>query len=260
MCLILFAVDAHSRYPLILAANRDEFYGRPTERADFWEDSPNILAGRDLEAGGTWAGVSTNGRIAAVTNYREAVEPGEYRSRGDLVADFLRGDERPVDYARHVVADGAAYRGFNLLIGDASGLVYCTNRSDDPVRLLEPGVYGLSNHLLDTPWFKVRQGKADLQARIAEGDVTPDALFELLTVEDLAGDDDLPSTGFGNHWERILSPAFIRSDEYGTRSSTVILVARDGQAEFHERVYEHGDPVGGRAFELEFPADPRTSR
>lgn len=249
MCLILFAVDAHPKYPLILAANRDEFYGRPTQRAGYWEDAPDVLAGRDLEAGGTWCGISTTGRIAAVTNYREPVDEGEYRSRGDLVADFLKGDEAPLEYARRIVAEGDAYRGFNLLIGSADGLVYCTNRSDDAVRSLGPGVYGLSNHLLDTPWFKVRQGKVGLQARIDRRDLAPDSLFDLLTVEDLAPDEELPATGFGNHWERILSSAFIRSEEYGTRSSTVILMERD-RAEFHERVYEEGEPVGGDSFEI----------
>ncbi|BBA69335.1 NRDE family protein [Geobacter sulfurreducens] len=238
MCLILFALDAHPRYRLVLAANRDEFYARPTAPAAFWDDSPRVLAGRDLTAGGTWCGVTRDGRIAAVTNYRD---PGAHRvgarSRGELVAGFLGGDEAPARWLEHLQRNGHDYNGFNLIFGDGNGLHYHSNRGA-AASPLSPGIHGLSNHLLDTPWPKVARGKDDLARLLATADEpTADDLFAILADRTPAPDHLLPDTGVSLDWERLLSPLFITSPTYGTRSSTVILVDRSGQCTFVERSY-----------------------
>jgi uncharacterized protein with NRDE domain len=172
MCLILFAHGAGEDFPLVLAANRDEFYERPTAPAAFWTEAPHVLAGRDLQAGGSWLGVTRTGRWAALTNYRDppTSRPGR-PSRGMLVSDFLTGSATPEQYLAAVAADAERYDGFNLLVGDPSGVHYFGNRMADggePSRL-EPGVYGLSNHLLDTPWPKVARGRTRLKALLADG-------------------------------------------------------------------------------------------
>lgn len=236
MCLILFALDAHPRWRLVLAANRDEFFARPTAPAGWWADAPDVLGGRDLRDGGTWLGVTRAGRFAAVTNYRE---PDRYRvgapSRGALVADFLRGGSSSVEYANDLLARARAFNGFNLLVGDADGLIYLSNRSDG-VRRLEPGIYGLSNHLLDTPWPKVSQGKDDLRCSLGGPDDALEAsLFAALALRDPAPDARLPATGIGVERERALSAAFIVTPEYGTRASTVLLVSHDGDVRLTER-------------------------
>ncbi len=238
MCLIALALDADPAYRLVVAANRDEFYARPTAPAAWWEDAPQVLAGRDLREGGTWMGVTRDGRFAAITNYRD---PGFAQlagapSRGALVADFLRGSADAEAYARDVAARAAEYNGFNLLVGDDDGLFYLSNRAPG-VRRLEPGVYGLSNALLDTPWPKVlraRAAVADALAR-AEGDEWDSSLWEMLADRVIAADDALPDTGVGAERERLLSPPFIRTDVYGTRASTVLTIARDGEVRFVER-------------------------
>jgi uncharacterized protein with NRDE domain len=238
MCLIALALDAHPAYRLVVAANRDEFYARPTAPAAWWDDAPEVLAGRDLREGGTWMGVTRGGRFAAITNYRD---PGFAQlagapSRGALVADFLRGGADAQAYAHEVAARAAEYNGFNLLVGDEGGLFYLSNRAPG-VRRLEPGVYGLSNALLDTPWPKVlraREAVADALAR-ARGDGWESGLWEMLADRVIAADDALPDTGVGAERERLLSPPFIRTDVYGTRASTVLTIARDGEVRFVER-------------------------
>ncbi len=254
MCLILLAYESHPDYPVIVATNRDEFYGRPSQAAHFWPDVPHVLAGRDEEAGGTWCGVTTHRRLAAVTNFREPPNTtGDFLSRGDLVADFLRHDIPPREYMEDVSERADRYRGFNLIAGDAGGIYYISNRGGRLMRI-EPGVHGLSNDLMNVPWFKVTQGKAELSALLETGGVTTDALFDILASEDRADDADLPDTGFGRHWERILSPRFIRSEDYGTRSSTVILIDREDNLAFHERTFRPGEDVPEeRTFML--PAD-----
>ncbi len=256
MCLVLLALDSHPEYSLIVAANRDEFYDRPTMPAAFWADAPSVLAGRDLKAGGTWLGIDRRGRLAAVTNYRQGQrESPAPRSRGRLVSDFLTMGTGPREYMERVHSEAGLYNGFNLIAGNAAGLFYYSNR-EGRLRVLAPGVYGLSNHLLDTPWPKVEATKTAFGALLSAGASEPiAALFALLTNRDRASDDQLPSTGVGREWERLLSSAFIASDDYGTRSSTVVLVGRDGSMIFVERTFgPRGVPGTEARFETVGPA------
>jgi uncharacterized protein with NRDE domain len=241
MCLVLIALGSHPDYPLIVAANRDEFYDRPTAPAGFWDDAPAILAGRDLKAGGTWLGIDRRGRFAAVTNYRQGQrERPAPRSRGHLVSDFLTTSIGVRDYIQRAQADAALYNGFNLIAGDARELLYFSNR-EDQARALQPGVYGLSNHLLDTAWPKVTSIKSAFGALLNRGaSELIDELFVLLSDRNQPADDQLPRTGVGPEWERLLSSAFIASSHYGTRSSTVVLVGRDGAVAFAERNFGPG--------------------
>lgn len=246
MCLIALAVEAHPAYRLVVAANRDELYARPTAPAAWWDDAPDVLAGRDLREGGTWMGVTRAGRFAAVTNYRDpglAQTPGA-PSRGALVARFLRGAVDAEAYAHDLARRAARYNGFNLLVGDGAGLFYLSNRTEG-VRRLEPGIYGLSNALLDTPWPKVlraRRAMADALAA-AEGDAWDGPLWEVLADRVIAADDALPDTGVGAERERLLSPPFIASDVYGTRASTVLTIAADGEVRLVERSVVPGQPA-----------------
>lgn len=237
MCLLLLSFRQHEGYPLVVAANRDEFYGRPTAPAAFWHDADGVFAGRDLVAGGTWMGVTLEGRFAAVTNYREGrtVKP-DAPSRGGLVAGFLKGQTAPLEYMERLVPGADAYNGFNLIVGDPDGLVYFSNRGGSP-RELEPGLYGLSNHLLDTPWPKVVRGKAALRRVLEAPAVEYEALFELLADETRASDEALPDTGVGRDWERVLSPLFITSENYGTRLSAVVVLDAGGSLTFRERTF-----------------------
>ena len=255
MCLILLALDSHADHPLVVAANRDEFYDRPTAEAAFWADRPWILGGRDLEAGGTWLGIDRRGRFAAVTNYRQGErEPPAPRSRGLLVSDYLAGDADARTHIDRVERDAELYNGFNLVAGDARELCYFSNR-EGRARALGHGVYGLSNHLLDTPWPKVASGKSGL-SDLLRGDEASlvDGLFALLSDRRQADDESLPSTGIGLDWERLLSSAFIVSAAYGTRSSTVVFVGREGRVVFVERSFgPHGAP--GVETRDEFPIE-----
>jgi len=238
MCLILFSYRSHPTCPLILAANRDEFYDRPTARASFWKEAPDMLAGRDLKDGGTWLGITKSGRMAAITNYRDprTLKAGA-PSRGGLVSGFLRGDETPGEYIQRIRRDSARYNGFNLLLGDNSGLFHFSNTTDT-IREISPGVHGISNHLLDTPWPKVRRGTRLLDDLISFGDnPLPDEILEILADTSRPDDRDLPDTGVGLEWERMLSSIFIKSEGYGTRSSTVILVDTQGNVRFIERSF-----------------------
>jgi len=255
MCLILLALDVHPQYELIVAANRDEFYDRPSAVAGFWADAPWILGGRDLKAGGTWLGVDRRGRFAAVTNYRQGErEPATPRSRGYLVSDYLISGIEPRDHIERVRRDAALYNGFNLLAGYARELHYFSNREGRP-RRLGPGVYGLSNHLLDTAWPKVTSSKDALGAQLTAdpGELIP-GLFALLSDRRQSPDHLLPRTGVSEEWERLLSSAFIVSKEYGTRSSTVVLAGRNGRVAFIERSFERGG-TPGREVRHEFELD-----
>jgi uncharacterized protein with NRDE domain len=243
MCLIVLALDTHPRHRLVLAANRDEFYARPTAPAGWWSDAPGVLAGRDLREGGTWMGVTRAGRLAAITNYRETAPPrADAPSRGALVAGFLRGSMDARTYAEEVAARGAAYNGFNLLIGDEGGVFYVTNRAEG-VHRLQPGVYGLSNALLDTPWPKVQRARAAMQSALSSSeDGWESGLWEMLGDRVAAADEHLPDTGVGVDRERLLSAPFIASDVYGTRASTVLTIGRDGEVTFVERTATPGGP------------------
>jgi uncharacterized protein with NRDE domain len=254
MCLILLAHRAHPDYPLVVAANRDEFYARPTAPAAFWDDAPHVLAGRDLEAGGSWLGVTRSGRWAALTNYRDPSLTRTGRpSRGALVGDFLRGDASPADYLAAVAADAERYDGFNLLVGDLTGAHYFGNRvsGDAAPRTLEPGLYGLSNHLLDTPWPKVARGRRLLGELLESGAPTTGALLEILYDTEIAPAHALPDTGVGAEWERVLSASFIATPTYGTRASTALVIDDARHATFVERTFLPGPVVDGEvAFEL----------
>ena len=240
MCVIYFAYETHPDHPLILLANRDEFYDRPTAAAAYWEDYPEIYAGRDLVAGGTWLGITRGGRIAAVTNYRDPSAPKGNRSRGDLVADFLKSDEAPAKYLSGVEQRALQYSGFNLIAGDlgtdSGGMFYFSNRGNG-IRRLEPGIYGLSNHLLDTPWPKVARGKGRFQ-ELLTSPVDIETMFELLRDESLADDADLPDTGIGYEKEKALSAIFIKTPIYGTRCSNVVTFDRSGAGKLLERAVQ----------------------
>ena len=236
MCLVLLAWEKHPRHRLIVAANRDEFYARPTAAAGWWADHPRVLAGRDLREGGTWMGVTRDGRFAAVTNVRE---PEMYRvgapSRGHLVGNFLISRAPSMGYVAGLMPIAPGFNGFNLLLWDGTTLAWFSNRGPG-ARTLPPGVYGLSNAQLDTPWPKVVLGKDDLR-RAMEGpdDELEARLFASLARRDPAPDAELPRTGVGDERERALSSAFIATPEYGTRCSTVLLVGRDGEVSLTER-------------------------
>lgn len=240
MCLIVFAYDCHPDYRLILAANRDEFYRRPTAAAGFWADCPGVLAGRDLEAMGTWLGITESGRFAALTNYRDpAAHKADARSRGELVQAYLCGRLSPGEYLAGVREGGCLYNGFNLLVGDAGSLLYYSNRSG-AIETVTAGIHGLSNRLLDTPWPKVERAKAHLAECVAASGAAPEPLFTLLADRSAATDNELPDTGVGLAWERLLSPVFIASPDYGSRSSTVLAIDRHGRVDFYERNWPEG--------------------
>ena len=238
MCLMLFAWKTHPGYPLVLAANRDESYARPSTPLAFWPDAPRVLAGRDLEKGGTWLGITRDGRFAGITNYRQAHAYHDGApSRGLLVGDFLLGEAPPAQYLNTLKAQGERYNGFNLIAGDTSGVYYYSNRLGE-VHEVAPGIHGLSNHLLDTPWPKVEQGKQALARMMAlSGEELIDELFAMLASRTLAMDDLLPDTGVGTARERVLSPAFIAASGYGTRSSSVLLISKSGRVTFYEKSF-----------------------
>jgi uncharacterized protein with NRDE domain len=236
MCLILFAHRAHPAYPLVVAANRDEWFRRPTAPAGFWPDAPEVFAGRDLEQQGTWLGVTRSGRFAALTNYRD---PASHRpdapSRGALVSAFLRSAVAPGEYLERLSGDTARYNGFSLLVGAGDELCYFSNREGE-IRTLAPGIYGLSNSLLDVQWPKVEVGKARFAAAVARSP-DPAALIDILDDTGHAPDQALPATGVTLEWERRLSALRIVADGYGTRSSTALLIGADGMVTFVERSF-----------------------
>jgi uncharacterized protein with NRDE domain len=241
MCLILFAYKVHPAYNLILAANRDEFYERSSASADFREDSPQVLAGRDLQEGGTWMGIDRAGRFAAITNYRDPASlKSNAPSRGELVSNYLCGTQRIDEYLDKISRQAKLYNGYNLILGDRHELFAYSNRGDK--QNLKPGIYGLSNHLLNTPWPKVTRGKKMLAASLdKKGSELEDALFALLADRKIPADNKLPDTGIGLEWERLLSSIFIASPVYGTRSSTIMLIGKNGRIKFVEKVFD-GNP------------------
>ena len=232
MCLIAIAWKAHPALPLVVAANRDEWRARPAEPAHWWEGRPDLLAGRDLEAGGTWMGVTKGGRFCAVTNFRDPSDKRmTARSRGELVAGFLTGHESPGEYCARLASRSGDYNGFNLLAGAGDSLVYFGSREGE-ARAVEPGIHALSNHLLDEPWPKVRRAREAMREAVGNGD---DPLFAMLSDTTPGRDEELPATGVGLAWERRLSPALITGEDYGTRASTVLRISAGGEARFEER-------------------------
>jgi uncharacterized protein with NRDE domain len=238
MCLILLFFDPHADDPLIVAANRDEYYDRPTSPLAFWREAPHVLAGRDIRGGGAWIGVTRKGRIAALTNYRDpSAIMQNAPSRGLLVRNFLEGTDSPRNYLKQIRTNTRRYNPFNLLVGDWFDLYYYSNRNDE-IRQLESGLYGLSNHLLDTPWPKVQKGKESLETLIkSKKRVAPEELFSILADRSFPPADLLPDTGVGPKRERLLSPIFITSRIYGTRSATVLIINRTGRLTIAERTF-----------------------
>jgi uncharacterized protein with NRDE domain len=242
MCLIVFAWQVVPGAPLIAAANRDEYYARPASAAGAWPEHPQVYAGRDLQGGGSWMGITQDGpngpRFAAITNIRG---PQERRtdapSRGALVADYLAGNLNAQDYIASIAAGSAAYNGFNLVLGDRENLIWYSNRGDSDERNgkeLEPGIYGISNGLLDAPWPKVVRTKAQFASLLCQG-APEDAYFEMLADTTRAPDLRLPDTGIAIDLERVLSAVCIETPGYGTRTSTVVKLYAEAPAELHER-------------------------
>lgn len=248
MCLILVAWRVHPDYPLVVAANRDEFFARPAAEAAWWKDAKDVFAGRDLEAGGTWLGLARDGRFAGLTNFRDPPRNrNDAPSRGALVADFLTGGESTAAALARLQTQGPRYNAFNLFVSDGNSLGIYESASGS-ARILEPGIYALSNHLLDTPWPKVTAGKSRLaRALRALPDDTP--LRELLRDDRPAPDAALPRTGVSLAWERMLSSAFIRAPGYGTRCSTVITRDRHGWMHVTESTWNDVGLESGRVVE-----------
>ena len=263
MCLIAFAWGHHPRFPLVVAANRDEFHQRPTASASFWSDTPHILAGRDLLGRGTWLGVSSGGRVAALTNLRSGHEARrDAPSRGALVSAFLSGKYRPGDYLEEVARRAHEYNGFCLVAGDGEEMAYYCARDPEP-SFLSPGIYGLSNTRLDAPWPKVERLKSGLAEVLSRPRWRSGDLMELLADRTPAPDEELPDTGVGLAQERIFSSAFITGAHYGTRSSTVLWVDAGGRVDFTEQSFDSRGCAGERAhfsFLMDSPVSTRAAR
>lgn len=241
MCLIAFALNEHPDYPLILVANRDEFYERPTSYAGFWEDHPNVLGGRDLKGGGTWMGVTSSGKIAAVTNYRDPKHINDTaKTRGDLTKDYLTSKAIAKTYLQGVAKDADLYNGFNLLLFEESQGFYYSNYGDH-IEPIEKGIYGLSNALLNTSWPKLEKLKSNFHQAI-QSNFDVDTLLDLLTNNETAADEALPKTGVPYEWEKALSAICIDTPTYGTCCSTVILIDKNNHLTFVEKSF----PVGAR--------------
>lgn len=243
MCLINFHFQQHPVYQLVVVANRDEFYERPTAPASFWEDAPNILAGRDLLQKGTWLGVSKEGRFAALTNFRDPRLPETGRiSRGEIVREFLSSNIKANDFIDKLAKTREDYAGYNVVVGDRNGLVHYNNIFDE-MNIITAGTHSLSNHTLNTPWPKVIKGKQKLAQNVEANldKLQLESLFQIVADEEIAPDEILPKTGVSLEWERILSPLFIKRPNYGTRSSTVLLIDKNGQVTFVERSFENGE-------------------
>jgi uncharacterized protein with NRDE domain len=245
MCLIVFAWRPGHAQPLIVAANRDEFYARPSLPLAQWPDAPAVYAGRDQEAGGTWLGVNADGRFAALTNIRDPHQPPARKSRGELVARFLSGSLPLEQYLAEINGRSLEYAGFNLLVGTREELWHYNARDSVPTQL-PAGVYGLSNAGLDTPWPKLVKAKTALSAVLENPQ--PEALLEILSDPQTAPFADLPDTGVGLATESLLSSVFIASPSYGTRASTALIVNADGTRQMVERSF---GPHGGRLGEVE---------
>lgn len=242
MCLILFSWDNHPKYKLILAANRDEFYERPTDKLNKWRDYTGVLAGRDLTCGGTWMGIHEKNRFTALTNYRDPTRIlKDAPSRGDLTTDFLVSNDSPSGYFSEKESKLNQYNGFNLLVGDFNQLGYFNN-VDNQYQKLSPGTYGLSNALLNTPWPKLQKAKNAFEQVVSAESPDVHQLYKIMQDSTLADDDALPETGVPYEWEKAISAIFIETETYGTCCSTVLTVTHKGHGEIREWSY----PVGNR--------------
>jgi uncharacterized protein with NRDE domain len=252
MCLLVLAWNSHPRYRLIVAANRDEFHDRPTAPLGWWPDDPRILAGRDLRGAGTWMGAARSGRFGVVTNFRELERPAENApSRGDLVTRFLSGATSTEEYLDDLSNRAPRYAGFNVLLGGPRSLHYYSNRHELGAKPLASGIYGLSNHRLDSPWPKLLRTRTRLAELIATDRVEPQGLFSLLADRTPAELDEMPDTGLPPEWERALSSPFVVHERYGTRCSTVMFVEHDGRTTVSERRFDSSGNTTG-ATRLEF--------
>lgn len=255
MCIISFHIQEHPIYKLVVIANRDEQYDRPTSQAHFWEDIPEMLAGQDLEAKGTWMGITKQGRFAALTNYRDPSDnTSSAESRGHIVTDYLKNNENPVEFLKKLQQNRDNYNGFNLLAGTVDNL-YFYSKQDNQIIPLEPGTNSVSNASLNTPWPKVVKARTRLKDYLATNSIVePEMLFNQLYDDSFADDNALPDTGVGKTIEKQLSPIFIRTESYGTRSSTILLVTHDNEVTFLERTFKKGIPSGEivrKQFELQ---------
>lgn len=243
MCLINFHLQDHPNYELIIAANRDEAYDRPTAPAHFWEDEPMILAGRDLKQMGTWFGITKTGRFAALTNYRDFNKPTNKRklvSRGEIIHNFLAGSMKPEEYLQMIHEIKEQYDGFNVIVGNPHELYYYNNIAQE-IKRIPTGTHSVSNHMLNTSWPKVINGKQRLKKYVLnQKKIDPNVLLDLLADNTEAKDNELPDTGIGLELERKLSPLFIKTEHYGTRSSTVLLIDKQQHVTFIERTYKNG--------------------
>lgn len=256
MCLITFSYKTHSKYKLILAANRDEFYKRPTRKAQFWTDEnlPGVLAGKDLKANGTWMGVSKSGKWGALTNYRDPSNIKENApTRGTLVLDYLTSEQNPQDYLADIKPKSGLYNGFNILVSDKKQLYHYSNESNVSTEVL-PGIHGVSNALLNTSWPKLNQAKKDLEKITSKEQFEKEELFGLLKNPEKASDNELPSTGIPYEWEKAISSIFIKTENYGTRCSTILLIDYEENAEFTERRYDSdsGDVIDENGYKFTF--------
>ena len=234
MCVVALAWNAHPRWRLLLAGNRDELHARPTAPLARWPDA-GLLAGRDLQSGGTWVGLDRRGRMAVVTNVRDGfAQPHLGPSRGALPVAFLAGIPNAAATTAELIANAERYAPFNLVLADAEA---CWHIGNHPLQreVLTTGVHGISNGRLDAPWPKTRYLIAALRTWIDAGDDDLQSLWDAMADERIAMDDALPDTGVGIELERKLSPAFIRGEAYGTRASTIIMVDREGRGFIHER-------------------------
>ena len=236
MCLIGIRWEPDSETPFLMVANRDEFYARPTEKGHYWDGYPDVFGGKDLLAGGSWLGVSRKGRFAAVTNYREVPVIAGKRSRGELISNFLCSEVSAREYLEEIDRHADDFSGFNLLLSDNSGLYYYSNRSRQGITRLQPGMYVLTNHLLDTPWPKAKKLKKSLEVSVNKP-VSVDEWIKIMNDARQADDQDLPSTGVGVERERLLSSMFITSEDYGTRTTTVIELNEKNELGWYERHY-----------------------
>ena len=252
MCLLLIANKIHPDYKLIVAANRDEFYSRPTTPAEFWKDHPGLLAGKDLEAGGTWLGITKSGRFSAITNFRDFHNPIKENapSRGKLTTDFLLGDQDRPTYTKSLQENSADYNGFNLIYGIKDDLCYYSNQTNLEIKL-EKGIYGISNAMLDTPWYKVKKSKKRFAEIIKEEKSLIESLFGLMNDKETADDKSLPDTGIGKESEKALSSIFIKTEKYGTRCTTVLLIDKNDKVNFIEMTYHpEGDNYSGVKYDF----------
>lgn len=242
MCIVSFNFQEHPKYKLIIAANRDEFYRRPADPLRVWPDYPNIVAGRDLEAKGTWLGMSKDGKFATLTNYRHPkyFKDDDKRTRGDIVTNYLTSSVDPQAYLEELHERRHEYSGFNVIVGNGDELFYYSNEKGN-IKEIERGTHSLSNAFLNTPWPKVKRAKSALDHYVSHNEeIDPEKLFKQLHNDTIAPDEELPKTGLSLEFERQVSSIFIRSEDYGTRVSTVILITHDNEVKLIERTFNNG--------------------